>query len=67
MGYSDQLLWSGANNDQRIKATAGITALSVSRARIDEQVCDLDVDLRCPGGVAAAKGWTVRPVKPYMS
>ena len=30
------------------------------RVLIDGGVCDLDVELRCPGGAAASKGWTVR-------
>ena len=35
------------------KATAGITALSFLRVHIDKKVCDLDVELKFPGGVEA--------------
>ena len=35
------------------KATAGITALSFLREQIEEKVCDLDVELKFPGGVEA--------------
>jgi len=36
------------------------------RVHIDDNVCDLDVELRYPGGAAVSKGWTVRPLKSYM-
>ncbi len=66
MGYNDPLVKSGFANEQRIKVTTGITALYRSRVHIDDDVCDLDVELRYPRGAAASKGWTVRPLKPYM-
>ncbi len=44
----------------------GITAWYRLRAHIDDDVCDLDVELWYPRGAAASKGCTVRALKPHM-
>lgn len=51
----------------QIKATPGITAWSGPRVHIDGSVRDLDVGSGYPGGVEASKGWSVRPLKSYVS
>ena len=51
----------------RIKATPGITGLSVPRVHIDGPVWHLDVGSSHPGGVVSPKGWAVRPLKWYVS
>jgi len=66
-GCRDPVLHYGLSIDQWIKATLGITGLSLSRAHIDGAVWHLDVDSADPGGVAAAKGWPVLPLKCYVS
>ena len=52
---------------QRIKATLGITGLSLPRVHIDGVVWHLDVGSSHPGAVAGPKGWAVRPLKWYAS
>lgn len=52
---------------QRIKATPGITGLSVPRVHIDEPVWHLDVGSSHPGGGEAPKGLAVRQLKRYAS
>ena len=48
---------------QRIKATLGITGLSLPRVHIDGVVWHLDVGSSHPGAVVGPKGWAVRPLK----
>ena len=52
---------------QRIKATLGITGLSLPRVHIDGVVWHLDVGSSHPGAVVGPKGWAVRPLKWYAS
>ena len=58
---------SGIAIAQRIKATLGITGLSLPRVHIDGVVWHLDVGSSHPGAVAGPKGWAVRPLKRYAS
>ena len=58
---------SGIAIAQRIKATLGITGLSLPRVHIDGVVWHLDVGSSHPGAVAGPKGWAVRPLKRYVS
>ena len=53
VGLSDPVVLSGNAIAQRIKATLGITGLSLPRVHID--------------GVVGPKGWAVRPLKWYAS
>ena len=50
-----------------IKATLGITGLSLPRVHIDGVVWHLDVGSSHPGAGAGSKGWAVRPLKRYAS
>ena len=50
-----------------IKATLGITGLSLPRVHIDGVVWHLDVGSSHPGAVVGPKGWAVRPLKRYAS
>ncbi len=54
---------SGIAIAQRIKATLGITGLSLPRVHIDGVVRHLDVGSSPPGAAAGPKGWAVRPLK----
>ena len=67
VGVSDQVVVSGNAIAQRIKATLGITGLSLPRVHIDGVVWHLDVGSSHPGAVAGPKGWAVRPLKRYAS
>ena len=58
---------SGCAIAQRIKATLGITGLSLPRVHIDGVVWHLDVGSSHPGAVVGPKGWAVRPLKRYAS
>ena len=58
---------SGIAIAQRIKATPGITGLSLPRVHIDGVVWHLDVGSSHPGAVVGPKGWAVRPLKRYAS
>ena len=58
---------SGIAVAQRIKATLGITGLSLTRVHIDGVVWHLDVGSSHPGAVVGPKGWAVRPLKRYAS
>ena len=49
-----------------MKVTKGITASFCLRVLIDDRVSNLDVELLCPGGAAASKGWTVCLLKVDM-
>lgn len=67
VGLSDPVVLSGNAIAQRIKATLGITGLSLPRVHIDGVVWHLDVGSSHPGAVASSKGWAVRPLKRYAS
>ena len=58
---------SGIAIAQRIKATLGITGLSLPRVHIDGVVWHLDVGSSHPGAGVGPKGWAVRPLKRYAS
>ena len=55
------------NVGKRIKATLGITGWSLLRVHIDGVVRHLDVGSSHPGAERGPKGWTVRPLKWYVS
>ena len=67
LGLSDPVVLSGNAIAQRIKATLGITGLSLPRVHIDGVVWHLDVGSSHPGAAAGSKGWAVRPLKRYAS
>ena len=67
VGNSDPAVPNGRAVAQRIKATLGITGLSLPRVHIDGVVWHLDVGSSHPGAVAGPKGWAVRPLKRYAS
>ena len=67
VGLSDPVVPSGRAIAQRIKATLGITGLSLPRVHIDGVVWHLDVGSSHPGAGAGPKGWAVRPLKWYVS
>ena len=67
VGLSDPVVPSGRAIAQRIKATLGITGLSLPRVHIDGEVWHLDVGSSHPGAVLGPKGWAVRPLKWYVS
>ena len=67
VGLSDPAAESGIAVAQRIKATLGITGLSLPRVHIDGEVWHLDVGSSHPGAEAGSKGWAVRPLKWYVS
>ena len=67
VGLSDLVVLHGKAITQRIKATLGITGLSLPRVHIDGVVWHLDVGSSHPGAVAGPKGWAVRPLKRYAS
>ena len=67
VGLSDPVVLSGNAIAQRIKATLGITGLSLPRVHIDGVVWHLDVGSSHPGAVVGSKGWAVRPLKRYAS
>ena len=67
VGISDPAVPNGRAVAQRIKATLGITGLSLPRVHIDGVVWHLDVGSSHPGAVVGPKGWAVRPLKRYAS
>ena len=67
VGLSDPVAERGIAIAQRIKATLGITGLSLPRVHIDGVVWHLDVGSSHPGAGAGPKGWAVRPLKRYAS
>ena len=67
LGLSDPVAESGIAIAQRIKATLGITGLSLPRVHIDGVVWHLDVGSSHPGAEVGPKGWAVRPLKRYAS
>ena len=58
---------SGIAIAQRIKATLGITGLSLPRVHIDGVVWHLAVGSSHPGAVVGPTGRAVRPLKRYAS
>ena len=66
-GLSDPVVPSGRAIAQRIKATLGITGLSLPRVHIDGEVWHLDVGSSHPGAEAGPKGSAVRRLKWYAS
>ena len=66
-GHSDPTVESGIAEAQRIKATPGITGLSLPRVHIDGEVWHLDVGSSHPGAGFGPKGWAVRPLKRHAS
>ena len=67
VGLSDLVVPHGRAITQRIKATLGITGLSLPRVHIDGVVWHLDVGSSHPGAVVGPKGWAVRPLKRHAS
>ena len=67
VGLSDPVVPHGRAIAQRIKATLGITGLSLPRVHIDGEVWHLDVGSSHPGAGVGPKGWAVRPLKRYVS
>ena len=67
VGLSDPVVLSGNAIAQRIKATLGITGLSLPRVHIDGVVWHLDVGSSHPGAGAGPKGTAVRRLKRYAS
>lgn len=67
VGLSGPAALNGRAVAYRIKATPGITGLSVPRVHIDGPVWHLDVGSSHPGAVVGPKGWAVRPLKRYVS
>ena len=67
VGLSDPVVESGIAIAQRIKATLGITGLSLPRVHIDGEVWHLDVGSSHPGAGAGSKGSAVRRLKWYVS
>ena len=67
VGLSDPVVESGIAIAQRIKATLGITGLSLPRVHIDGEVWHLDVGSSHPGAEVGPKGMAVRHLKWYAS
>ncbi len=67
VGLSDPVVPNGRAIAQRIKATPGITGLSLPRVHIDGEVWHLDVGSSHSGAGVGPKGWAVRPLKRYVS
>ena len=67
VGVSDPVVVSGNAIAQRIKATLGITGLSLPRVHIDGEVWHLDVGSSHPGAGEGPKGLAVRQLKWYAS
>ena len=63
VGLSDPVVLSGNAIAQRIKATLGITGLSLPRVHIDGVVWHLDVGSSHPGAVVGPKGLGCSPIK----
>ena len=66
-GLSDPAVECGIAVAQRIKGTPGITGLSPPRVHIDGEVWHLDVGSSHPPAEVGGKGWSVRPLKRYVS
>ena len=63
VGLSDPVVLSGNAIAQRIKATLGITGLSLPRVHIDGVVWHLDVGSSHPGAVVGPAGLGCSPIK----
>ena len=63
VGLSDPVVLSGNAIAQRIKATLGITGLSLPRVHIDGVVWHLDVGSSHPGAVVRPQGLGCSPIK----
>ena len=63
VGLSDPVVESGIAIAQRIKATLGITGLSLPRVHIDGVVWHLDVGSSHPGAVVYPQGLGCSPIK----
>ena len=66
-GLSDPVVPNGRAIAHQIKGTPGITGLSPPRVHIDGEVWHLDVGSSHPGAEGGPKGWSVRPLKRYVS
>ena len=66
-GLNDPAYLRGKEAAYRIKVTPGITEWSRPIARIAGAVRYLDVGSSHPGAVVGPKGWSVRPLKWYVS
>ena len=67
VGQSDPTVPCGRAVDHRIKATPGITGLSLPSVHSDGEVWHLDVGSSHPGAGVGPKGWAVRPLKRHAS
>ena len=67
VGSSDPAVPSGRAVAHRTKGTPGITGLSRPSVHSDGAVWHLDVGSSHPGAVFGPKGWSVRPLKRYVS
>ena len=63
VGLSDPVVLRGNAIAQRIKASLGITGLSLPRVHIDGVVWHLDVGSSHPGAVARSQGLGCSPIK----
>ena len=63
VGLSDPVVESGIAIAQRIKATLGITGLSLPRVHIDGEVWHLDVGSSHPGAWRRSQGFGCPPIK----
>ena len=66
-GQSDPTVPCGRAVAYRIKATPGITGLSLPSVHSDGEVWHLDVGSSHPGAGVGPKGWAVRPLKRHAS
>ena len=66
-GLSDPAVLDGKAVAQQIKGTPGITGLSPLSVHSGEEVWHLDVGSSHPGAEGGPKGWSVRPLKRYVS
>ena len=67
VGVSDPAVLNGKAVAQRIKATLGITGISLPRVHIDGVVWHLDVGSSHPGAEFGPKGSAVRRLKWHAS
>eukprot|EP01026_Neomeris_dumetosa_P079118 TRINITY_DN85_c0_g1_i1.p2 TRINITY_DN85_c0_g1~~TRINITY_DN85_c0_g1_i1.p2 ORF type:complete len:112 (-),score=5.85 TRINITY_DN85_c0_g1_i1:278-613(-) len=67
VGVSDPAIPCGRVVAHRIKGTPGITGLSLPSVHSGGAVWHLDVGSSHPGAEGGPKGWSVRPLKWYVS
>jgi len=67
VGLNDPVVVYGNAIAQRIKATSGITGLSLPRVHIDGEDWHLDVGSSYPGAEQGPKGLAVRQLKRHAS